>query len=84
MHVKTDLLDCVGNVRPGESEVLSSTHKAAIICRISNSRTTISRGFGASVNRGRARFAISQAMTSQDIQSILPLGEKNSITSSLN
>jgi hypothetical protein len=34
--VKADLLESIGNVGPGEGQVLKSSHKAAIVCGISN------------------------------------------------
>jgi hypothetical protein len=30
MHVKTDLLNCIGDVRPGEGEVLKGTSKTSV------------------------------------------------------
>jgi hypothetical protein len=34
MHVKTDLLNCIGDVRPGEGEVLKGTSKTPVCSRI--------------------------------------------------
>jgi hypothetical protein len=34
MHVKTDLLNCIGDVQPSESEVLKSTSKTPVCSRI--------------------------------------------------
>lgn len=76
VHVKANLLDSIGNVRTGEGQVLKSSHKAAVVSGVNNSRTIISRNLGAGVNRGGAWFAVTHAMASQDVQSILALGEK--------
>jgi len=76
VHVKANLLDGISNVGPGEGQVLKSSHKATVGCGISNRRTIISRSLGAGINRGGARFAGTHAMASQDVQSILVLGEK--------
>jgi hypothetical protein len=83
VHVKANLLDGISNVEPGECQVLKSTHEAAVIGGISNRGTISGRDFGAGVNRSGARFAISHAMTSQNVQRILPLREEQRVTSSL-
>jgi len=73
MHMKVDLLDGVSNVRPRKSQILKSSHKAAVCCRISNSRTGIIRDFGTGVDRSRARIASAHAMAIQNFQSVLSL-----------
>jgi len=73
MNVEADLLDGVCNVRPGEGQVLKSSHKAAVGCRIINRRADISRHFGTSVDRGRAWFTVAHAMSSENVQSVLTL-----------
>lgn len=30
MHVQSNLLNCIGNIRPGEGEVLKSTHQVVV------------------------------------------------------
>jgi hypothetical protein len=42
MHVKTDLLNSVGNIWSGEGEILESACKTPEICRVSHG-ITISR-----------------------------------------
>jgi hypothetical protein len=73
MHMKAHLLDSIGNVRPGEGEVLEGTHKAAISSGISNGRAGISWYLCTSVNWSGARLAVTHAMAIKYIQCILPL-----------
>jgi hypothetical protein len=76
VHVKANLLDSICNVGPGECQVLKSTREAAISCGISNRGTSSGRYFGTGVNGSGAWFAISHAMTSQNVQCILTLREE--------
>ena len=75
MHVKTDLLDGVGNIRTREGEVLKGASNAAIVCRVGGS-DTISGELGVSIHRGTAGLAVEHTNTFQNIQHILTLGEK--------
>jgi hypothetical protein len=84
MHVQADLLDSIGDVRPGECEILESTSKTAISSRVFNRWTSISRHFGTSVDRGGARFAVAHAMASKYVQCVLSLGEIHAVFLSLN
>jgi hypothetical protein len=61
------LLNGVGNVRPHKSQVLESSHKAAVGCRIINRGAGISRNFGTSVNRGRAWIAFAHVVSSKNV-----------------
>jgi len=56
---------------------------AAVVCGISNAGTIISRYFGAGINGSGAWFAITHAMSGQNVQRILTLGEEQRITLSL-
>jgi hypothetical protein len=71
--MKAHLLDGIGNVGPGEGEVLEGTHKAAISSGISNRRAGISWYFCTSVNWSGARLAIAHAMASKYVQNVLTL-----------
>jgi len=84
MHVKANLLNCVGDVRPGECEVLKSTYKAAVSGRISHRGSIISSNLGTSVNRCCTWFAITHAMASKNVQGVLPLGQEEGVTAMLN
>jgi len=77
MHMKTNLLNGVSNVQPGESEIVEGTHKAAVAGGISNRWSSISRNLCTGVNRGGARFAITHAMAGKDVQCVLALREED-------
>jgi hypothetical protein len=79
--MEADLLDNVGEIRPGEGEVLLGSSKTPISTRINHRITQSSRQLRLSVNRSGARLAISHPGTLQDIQGILALvKEKTSLT----
>jgi hypothetical protein len=79
--MEADLLDSVGEIRPGESEVLQGSSKTPISSRISHRITQSSRQLRLSVDRSGARLAISHPGTLQDIHAILTLvKEKTSLT----
>ena len=73
MHMQADLLNSVGDVRPGEGQVLKGTSKAAVCCRISNSKASSSRDLSTSVNGGGAWLAVTHAVASKNIQGVLTL-----------
>jgi hypothetical protein len=83
MHMKTYLLDCISNVRTGESEILQSTSYTAELCRISH-RNTLGRQLGLSINRSAARLARTHTSTVQNIQHVLFLSKKETISATLN
>jgi hypothetical protein len=79
--MEADLLDNVGEIRSGESEVLQGSSKTPVSSRISYRITQSSRQLRLSVNRSGAWLAISHPDTLQDIQRILTLvKEKTSLT----
>src|SRR6185503_17007560 len=84
MYMKTDLLNSVGEVRPGEGEVLQSTSKASVGSRISHGITHISRQLCLSVDWSGAELAISHASLLQDIESILSLVKEKARRTRLN
>ena len=51
MHVKTDLLNGIGEIRPGEGQVLQGTGKTPVGSRISHGITQISRQLRLSIDR---------------------------------
>jgi hypothetical protein len=69
--MEADLLDSVGEIRPGESEVLYGASKTPISSRISHKITQSSRQLRLSVNRSGARLAISHPGTLEYVQGIL-------------
>jgi hypothetical protein len=84
MHVKANLLDCIGDIRPGESEILESPRKASEIYRIIHRITNSSRQFGVEIHRCGAWFASSHPSTLKDVNHILALREKKSVAGPLN
>jgi hypothetical protein len=79
--MEVDLLDSIGEVRPGESEVLLVCSKTPIGSRIGHNITQSSRQLHLSVNRSGARLAVSHPSMLQDIKGILTLvKEKTSLT----
>jgi hypothetical protein len=77
-------LNSICNLRSGEGEVLKGTGKAAVGSGIRNWRTSISGHFGASIDTGRAGFAVAHPVSAEDVQSVLPLGEEQRVLVVLN
>jgi hypothetical protein len=84
MHMEENLLDSVCDVRLCESQILESSHKAAVCCRISYCRAGINRCFGTCINWSEARVAATHAMSIKNVQNMLPLGENNCVLVLLN
>ena len=82
--METDLLDSVGEIRPGEGEVLQGTGEASVGSRISHRITQISRQLRLSVDRSGAGLAISHPSPLQDIKCILPLVKEKARRARLN
>src|SRR6185437_11015440 len=59
MHVKTDLLNGICEIQPGEGQVLQGAGKAPVGSRISHGITQISRQLRLSIDRSGAWLAIS-------------------------
>ena len=73
MHVKTDLLNGIGEIRPGEGEVLQVTSETPLASRIGHGITQISRQLRLSIDRSGAWLAISHPSPLQNVECILPL-----------
>src|SRR6185503_19295392 len=84
MHVEADLLNSVGEVRPGEGEVLQSTGQTPVGSRISHRITQISRQLRPSVDWSGAGLAISHHSPLQNIEGVLPLLKENTRRARLN
>jgi hypothetical protein len=82
--MKSDLLNGICEVRPGENEVLQGTGKIPVGSRISHGITQISRQLRLSVDRSGAWLAISHLSPLQNIKSILPLVKKKARRARLN
>ena len=70
-HMETDLLNSIGEVRPGEGEVLQSTSQTPVGNRISHRITQISGQLRLIVDRSGAGLAISHPSPLQDIECLL-------------
>ena len=75
VHVKTHLLDGVRDVRSREGEVLESTVKAPVLCRISNGSTGGGGELGGGVNRRSRGRAAGIAGFVQNFRRVLGLRE---------
>jgi hypothetical protein len=74
VHVEAHLLDSVGNVEPGEGEVLESPNQAAVDSRVTDGGPHVG-DLGLSVDRCGAGLAVAHA-TLKDVSSILALVEE--------
>jgi hypothetical protein len=61
VHEKTHLLDCIGEVRTSQPEILESSGEAAILSGICHWSAIHSRQLGMSVHRSRRRVTLSHA-----------------------
>ena len=82
--METDLLNRVGEVRPGEGEVLQGTGQTPVGSMISHRSTQISRQLRLSADRSRAGLAISHPSPLQNIECILPLVKEKTRRARLN
>jgi len=64
MHMKANLLDGVGDVRPSEGQVLESTSKTPKLRGISNWGAICSRDLGVRIHWSQTRLAIRHMSTS--------------------
>ena len=84
MHMETDLLNNVGEVRPDEGEVLQSAGQTPVGSRISHRITQSSRQLRLSVDWSGAGLAISHPSLLQNIEGVLPLVQKDTRRARLN
>src|SRR6185312_14323764 len=68
MHVKTDLLNGICEIRPGEGEVLQGTGEAPVASRIGHGINQISRQLRLSIGRSGAWVAISHPSPLQNVE----------------
>jgi hypothetical protein len=79
MHVETDLLDGVSDVRAGERQVLEGTGEAPEVSRISNGRPGLSGDLGLHVHQHQNWLAIHHASSLMNIESKLTLSEEEPV-----
>ena len=82
MHMKTDLLNSVGDIRPGEGKVLRSFGETAKIRGIKN-WCTISRKLRICINRSGAQLTVSHASMVENLKHVLSLGKKEARTNAM-
>lgn len=68
MHVKIDLLNGIGDIRPSDGQVLQRTRETVIVSGIVNWSTISLLGIG--VNRTGTRFAISHTSMLKNLKTI--------------
>jgi hypothetical protein len=73
VHMETDLLHDVGDVRPGKVEVLKSTSKTPVPGGVLDWVTLGLRELRLRVDWGRARLAVNHLGPLQNVKSVLPL-----------
>jgi hypothetical protein len=73
VHMKAHLLNGVGDVRPGEGEVLESARQAPVRCRVGDRGAVVLRELRLSVDRRGARLAVGHASPLQNVDSVLTL-----------
>jgi hypothetical protein len=79
VHVEAHLLDRIGNVGPGEGEVLESPSQAAVGSRVADGGRHVGEDLGPSVDRCGAELAVAHASTLKDVSSILALVEEEAV-----
>jgi hypothetical protein len=79
VHVEAHLLDRVGNVGPGEGEVLESPSQATVGSRVVDRGSHVGGDLGPSVDQRGAGLAVTHASTLKDVPSILALVEEDAI-----
>jgi hypothetical protein len=82
--MKANLLNCIGNIRSGESQILKGTSQTPVLSSILDNRSTVSGELGLEINRCGARFATRHACTINDIKNICALVQEETNWSSLN
>jgi hypothetical protein len=73
VHVEAHLLYRIGNVKPGEGEVLESLGQAVIGNRVADGPPQVRGDFGLSVKWRGAGLAVAHASAFRDVSSVLEL-----------
>jgi hypothetical protein len=80
MHVEADLLDGIGDVGEGESQVLEGPDEAPKVSQISNRRPKLSGDLGMHVHQCQNRLAVHHANALKNIKSKLTLSEEEPVS----
>jgi hypothetical protein len=84
MHVKADLLNCIGDVWMSQCKILKSACKTPVICSIWKQVTINSQELQTGVNRCRRRLIVGHTSTLKYIKSILMLGQEQAVRRATN
>jgi hypothetical protein len=79
VHVQTDLLHDVGNVRPCECQVLESSGNAPELRGVLNERPRVPCQLHLEVDCSRARLAVRHDRTFEDVKCVGALMEEETI-----
>jgi hypothetical protein len=79
MHVKADLLHCVGDVRTSEGQVLKRTGQTPVLGRISDGGAGGSGQLRRGVHGSRCRVTRAHAGTLKNLESVLGLREEHPV-----
>jgi hypothetical protein len=83
MHVEAHLLDCVGDVRPGEGEVLESLGQARVANRVADPPPHVRGDLGLSIDWRGVGLAITHVSALKDIPNVLVLVKEETVRSPL-
>lgn len=84
VHVQTHLVDCIGNLRPRECEILKGASDAAVERSIREWLSITGRCFWLRVDWSGRRFAVGHAGALEDVIGVLLLMKKEPVRSPLN
>jgi hypothetical protein len=79
VHVKAHLLDDVGDVGPGEGQILESAGEAPVGCRVGDRGPIVLGELCLSVDMRGVGLAIGHASPLQDVESVLALVEEETL-----
>jgi hypothetical protein len=83
VHVEAHLLDRIGDIRPGEGEVLESPGYATVVGRVTDGGVRVGGDLGLSVDRCGAGLVVAHSSALEDIPSVLTLVEEEAVNSLL-
>jgi hypothetical protein len=79
MHVEADLLEGVGNVGPGERQVLESPSEAPEMSQIGNRRPRLGEDLGLRIHRIRNWLTVHHACSLKNVKSKLMLSKEEPV-----
>jgi hypothetical protein len=79
VHMETHLLNGVGNVRPGEGEVLECACQAPVRRRVGDWGAVVFRELRLGVNRRGAGLAVGHSSPLQDVEDVLTLMQEETL-----